>query len=251
MKNLYKFCFFICLFLKGNIVLATETVHYSYSEIYMYDNQDVLEDKRNGMDSELLIKDPFEPINRHIFNINYILDAGILRPISEIYLFAVPQRARKHIGNFVTNIGEPINFFNFLLQGKVKQFGISLGRFMTNSTLGFFGLIDVASYAGMNYKGEDFGQTLGHYKVQKGPYIVAPLLGPTTARDLTGKVADFYMDPFKYELNKEQRYQLNAMWVLHKRASANGVIKTINNSLDPYETAKLLYIQNRENQIRD
>lgn len=220
----------------------------SYSEMYMYDSQDEHQDIENDP-SGILISDPFSIINKHIFNMNYIIDSAFLAPTAEVYLRIIPARARMHVGNVMSNIGEPINFVNLLFQGKFAQARISLGRFMTNTTLGCFGILDIASAFKLSYKGEDFGQTLGHYKIPTGPYLVAPLLGPTSVRDLSGKVVDFFMDPLKYALNREARNVVNVTWMVHKRAGANDIIKNINKSLDPYEKAKILYVQNRMSQI--
>ena len=251
MKNKFLISsIFFAIVTVNNGLKASEAPLYSYSEIYMYDSQD-LNNSIDNNNSAVKVSDPFKAVNRHIFNINYFIDSVLFHPIAEIYLFTVPKRARMHIGNIVTNFGEPINFINLLFQGKPNLAFVALGRFITNTVLGFGGLVDVASSAKMSYKGEDFGQTLGYYKVGNGPYLVVPILGPTTVRDLTGKVADFFMDPFKYTLNKRERKIINATWLLNKRASANEIIKTVNNSLDPYDTAKMLYIQNREAQIID
>lgn len=234
----------VFLFCFSNIARADSLPSYSYSEMYMYDNQD---DRINTEtpSSEKKIHDPFYVINKNIFNINYLLDKAIFAPAAKTYVTVIPERGRMHIGNFMSNIGEPINFFNLLFQGKFKQARISLGRFMTNTVLGFAGILDVATPLKLNYKGTDFGLTLAHYKFSSGPYIVAPILGPTSVRDLSGKVADFFIDPFKYALNKPERNVINATWLLHKRAGATDLIDTVNNSLDPYETAKALYLQNR------
>ncbi len=249
-KKLFNNIAILCLFLASLEAQAINSPSYSYSEMYIYDNQD-LQTNQTEDPSNSTVRDPFHIINKHIFNINYLIDSAFLSPVAEIYLHAIPPRGRKHMGNFVTNIGEPINFINLLFQGKFAQARISLGRFMTNTVLGCAGIMDVATDMKLEYKGEDFGQTLGYHKVPNGPYIVVPILGPSTARDLTGKVADFFIDPFKYALHKKERNVVNAGWLVHKRAGANEVIKNIKDSLDPYETAKTLYIQNRNNQIRD
>jgi phospholipid-binding lipoprotein MlaA len=236
----------ISLIISGKALAALPS--YSYSEIYMYDSQDCSNDSEQDF-SDKIISDPLEPLNRHIFNINSTLDYLIFSPVTEIYLMSVPKRGRMHIGNFLSNLGEPINFISLMLQGKFKGARTSLGRFMTNSTLGFFGIMDVATDCNLKYHGEDSGQTLAHYGVPNGPYIVLPLFGPSSLRDTSGRVADYFANPFKYIIEKRERNIINATSALHKRASANGVIKTINNSLDPYETAKMLYIQNRNKQI--
>ena len=230
---------------------AINAPSYSYTEMYVYDNQDNPHLDSSVDTPEAFIADPLEPVNRHIFNINSIIDSGLVSPVVETYLAVTPKPVRTNIGNFVTNMGEPINFINLMLQGNFAQARVTFGRFITNTTLGFIGFIDVASKCNMPYKGEDFGQTLAHYGVSSGPYIVVPLFGPSSTRDSTGKVFDFFADPLRYTLERKERDIINITWLVQKRSEANGIIKTIKKSLDPYETAKMLYIQNRINQIKD
>jgi phospholipid-binding lipoprotein MlaA len=137
------------------------------------------------------------------------------------------------------------------LQGKFAKARVSLGRFLTNTVLGCAGIMDVATAFKLEYNGEDFGQTLAHHKAPSGPYLVAPIIGPTSVRDISGKVVDFFIDPFKYALTKRDRNIVSALNVVHKRSAVNQVVKTINNSLDPYETAKILYTQNRAASINN
>lgn len=223
----------------------------SYSEMYVYDNQDVPTIDPESSTSEKLISDPLEPVNRHIFNINSLLDTAFIAPVIETYITVTPKPVKVRLGNFVSNLGEPINFLNLMLQGDFAQARVTLGRFITNSLLGFFGIVDVASKANMQYKGEDFGQTLAHYGMSSGPYLVIPIFGPSSTRDTAGKVFDFFADPMRYAMDREERDIVNIAWVINKRADANQLVKTIKKSLDPYETAKMLYIQNRINQINN
>ena len=240
----------VCLVLLACKAYADVLPKYSYSEVYMYDSQDIDTNTETNQ-SDNMIKDPFIVLNRHVFNINYFIDAAILSPIAETYVAVVPDRGRARIGNFITNMGEPINFVNLILQGKFAQARVSLGRFMTNTVLGCAGIMDVATTFKLQYNGEDFGQTLAYHNAPSGPYLVAPLIGPTSVRDLSGKVVDFFIDPFKYALTKRERNIVSGLNVVHKRASVNQVIKTINHSLDPYETAKILYTQNRAASINN
>jgi phospholipid-binding lipoprotein MlaA len=223
----------------------------SYPEIYVYDNQDpTLLDAPTDPAAEPLISDPLEPVNRHIFNINSLIDTAFVAPVIETYLAVTPKHLRSNIGNFVNNLGEPINFINLMLQGNFSQARVTFGRFITNTVLGFLGFVDVASKCNLAYKGEDFGQTLAHYGVSSGIYIVVPIFGPSSVRDSSGRVFDFFADPIRYTLTREERDVVNIAWLVDKRADANQIIKTVKKSLDPYETAKALYIQNRMNQIK-
>lgn len=221
----------------------------SYSGIF-YDDQDNFSLDAYEENTPK-ISDPFVIPNKFIFNINSTLDTFIVSPAIQTYLFITPKPVRTRIGNFMNNISEPVNMLNNIFQGNFKQARISLGRFMTNTVLGFFGIMDVATNFKLTYKGEDFGQTLAHYDVPTGPYIVLPLFGPSSARDSAGKVADFFMDPFGYGLPKKERDIIDGTWLVHKRAESDNIVKVVKNSLNPYETAKSLYIQNRTDQIKN
>jgi phospholipid-binding lipoprotein MlaA len=250
MKSFFKI-FILGLFcFKAVFAEAVNLPTYSYTEMYIYDNQDetkVLPE----IPSQPLISDPFEPVNRHIFNINSILDSAFISPVVETYLALTHKHVRGSLDNFMSNIGEPINFLNSMLQGDFAQARVTFGRFLANTVLGFFGIIDVASKADMQYKSEDFGQTMAHYGVGSGPYVVMPIFGPSSIRDASGKVVDFFADPLTHALDSKGRQVINVTWAFHKRSEANQIIKTVKRSLDPYETAKLLYIQNRNNQINN
>lgn len=222
-----------------------------YSEMYMYDNQDCYEDHDKNINNPVEIPDPIAPVNKQIFYFNWMLDTIIVIPAAEIYKTAVPKKSRAYINNFMTNISEPINFINLIFQGKFKQSQIPLARFMTNSLLGFFGIMDVASEFNLKYISEDFGRTLAYYNVPRGPYLVAPILGPTSLRDLSGKAFDFFIDPVRYTVNNDDRFAINTIWLLQKRVDNDLIIKTIKDSIDPYETAKQIYTQNRNKQLDD
>ena len=219
-----------------------------YSEMYMYDNQDCYADHDKVINNPIEIPDPIAPVNKQIFYFNWMLDTIIFIPAAEIYKTAIPKRSRTYINNFMTNISEPINFINLIFQRKFKQSQIPLARFMTNSLLGFFGIMDVASEVNLKYISEDFGRTLAYYNVPRGPYLVAPILGPTSLRDLSGKAFDFFIDPVRYTANDNDRFAINTIWLLQKRVDNDLIIKTIKDSIDPYETAKQIYTQNRNKQ---
>lgn len=136
------------------------------------------------------IYDPLEGVNRRIYTFNYYFDKYLFLPVVNAYEFIVPDYVEDRVSNFVDNVFEFDNFTNNLLQLKFKQTGITLGRFLTNTTVGIAGLWDPATGLGMPEQPEDFGQTLGHYGVGNGPYIVLPILGPSNLRDTTGVVVD-------------------------------------------------------------
>ena len=220
----------------------------SYSEMYVYDNQDCYEIDQTDK-QEVKIADPFKVINKQIFYFNNMIDMIILMPFNQIYITAVPKMGRKYVANFMSNIAEPLNILNSIFQGNFAQAKISFGRFATNTLMGFGGIVDVASKLNLKYRSEDFGQTMASYKMPSGPYLVAPLMGPTNVRDLSGKIVDYFLDPFNYLLKRKERYAVDVVWILQKRSDGDSVIKMVRQSLDPYETAKQMYIQYRKNQI--
>jgi len=136
-------------------------------------------------------RDPIQSVNRPIYDFNMdVLDAYILRPAAVGYITVTPQPVRRSIVHFTDNITAPVDIINAGLQGKPSSAGINFARFLVNSTVGVFGLFDVASSLGLEVTDEDFGQTLGVWGVGDGAYLMIPAMGPSTARNLTGDVVD-------------------------------------------------------------
>lgn len=136
------------------------------------------------------VYDPLEGMNRRIYTFNYYFDKFIYLPVVNTYEFITPDYVEDRVSNFVDNVFEFNNFTNNLLQLKFEAVGITLGRFLTNTTIGIVGLWDPATSMGLTRQTEDFGQTLGHYGVGNGPYIVLPIFGPSNLRDTTGLITD-------------------------------------------------------------
>ena len=136
------------------------------------------------------VYDPIEGFNRGAYRFNYYFDKFLFLPIVSVYKFIMPDYAEDRVSSFVDNVYEFNNFTNNLLQLKLKKTGITLSRFVINTTVGVVGLWDPATHWGLRRQPEDFGQTLGHYGVGHGPYIVLPLFGPSNLRDTTGLVTD-------------------------------------------------------------
>jgi phospholipid-binding lipoprotein MlaA len=139
--------------------------------------------------------DPWEPLNSKVFEFNWQLDRWILKPVAKGYNFVVPNIVQVGISNFFYNIRVTPRFMNNIFQGKLKGAGIEAGRFLINTTAGVGGFFDVAQHFHLTTPEEDTGQTLGFYGVKPGPYIMVPLLGPYTARDLVGYVGDIALNP--------------------------------------------------------
>lgn len=197
-------------------------------------------------------RDPFESYNRAIYTFNDAVDRTVLRPVAETYQENVPQPVQTGVSNFFSNLDDAWVFVNDLLQFKFEQAISDLSRLIWNSTVGLFGLIDVATPMGLPKHNEDFGQTLATWGVGDGPYIVLPFLGPSTLRDTGGLVADFSYDPLIDIEDNETYWSLLALRVIDKRAellSASRVMEQA--AIDPYVFMRDAYLQHRRNLIYD
>ena len=143
--------------------------------------------------------DSMQNLNRKVFSFNKGLDTALLKPVAKAYKSVTPPIVDTSIGNFFANLGDVGNVINNTLQGKFGDAASDAERFVFNSTLGFAGLVDVASAAGIQKHDEDFGQTLAKWGVKSGPYVMLPFLGPSTIRDASAKLTvDRYTDPAHY-----------------------------------------------------
>jgi phospholipid-binding lipoprotein MlaA len=139
----------------------------------------------------LEVRDPLEGFNRGTYRFNYYFDEYLFRPVVRAYDFVVPDYAKDRVSSAIDNIGEFGNLTNNLFQLKLKSAGLTLSRFVINSTVGVAGLWDPATSWGLKRQPEDFGLTLGHYGAGNGPYVVLPILGPSNVRDTIGLSADW------------------------------------------------------------
>lgn len=202
------------------------------------------------------IDDPLEPFNRLMFMLNDFADILILNPMAMIYKTFLPDFVQTGVSNALGNLSEPLNFINSTLQGKIDDAFETLGRFLINSTLGLFGLIDVASDLGLKKHSEDFGQTLSSWGVSSGPYLVLPLLGPSSFRDAIGHGVDWASDPTNAAAkhHKKKKY-ITIRWsaeALSRRARHSDDIDSLKEtSLDFYATIRSLYAQHRKHLIND
>lgn len=142
--------------------------------------------------------DPWEPFNVFMFEVNRKIDKYALKPIAKAYNAVLPDDVQRGVQNFFHNIRTGPRLFNNLFQGKLRGAGIELGRFALNTTFGLGGFFDVAKHMDLDTPDEDFGQTLGFYNVQQGPYLVLPLFPPFTVRDFTGYLMDLALDPINW-----------------------------------------------------
>ena len=195
------------------------------------------------------INDPFEDLNRDIFIFNEKLDEKLLKPAALTYRKVTPQFARTGVTNFFNNLEEIDTTINQVLQGEIKYAFNDAGRFVINSTIGLFGLIDVASKMGLQRHEEDFGQTLGVWGFNSGPYIMIPFLGPSNPRDLLSRpISSFLSGTFAMEDNdvKLTLVGIDALETRERLLDAETLIIG-----DKYIFVKDAYVQSREYEINN
>ncbi len=195
------------------------------------------------------INDPFEDLNRDIFIFNEKLDEKLLKPAALTYRKVTPQFARTGVTNFFNNLEEIDTTINQILQGEIKYAFNDAGRFVVNSSIGLFGLIDVASKMGLERHEEDFGQTLGVWGFDSGPYIMIPFLGPSNPRDLLSRpISSFLSGTFAMEDNdvKITLVGIDALETRERLLDAETLIIG-----DKYIFVKDAYIQSRKYEINN
>jgi phospholipid-binding lipoprotein MlaA len=199
------------------------------------------------------VADPIEPVNRAIFSFNMFVDRWLLEPVARAYRFVTPEPARRSVSNFLANLRSPVIFANDALQGERDRAGVTLGRFMINTTLGVAGLFDAASAFGYHRHDEDFGQTLGVWGVPEGPYLMLPLLGPSNGRDTVGRVGDYFINPLNHCcITQDERLGLLGVTVVSEREANIELLDDLRaNSIDLYATIRTIYSQKRAADIRN
>tara|TARA_B110000211_G_scaffold70955_3_gene82181 strand:+ start:1866 stop:2594 length:729 start_codon:yes stop_codon:yes gene_type:complete len=195
--------------------------------------------------------DPFEKTNRKIFAFNDYLDRNLLVPVAKGYNAITPRVVNNGISNAYSNALEPLTTVNDVAQLKFGRGVTAVSRFVVNSTVGFFGVFDVASKIGLPAHKEDFGQTLGYWGVGNGPYLVLPLFGPRTLRHTVGHVGDYYTG-MSYTYSGDNLGEDALMFGLKGldlRASLLGSEEFITG--DRYLFIRSAYLQNQEYQVND
>jgi len=197
-------------------------------------------------------EDPLESFNRAMYSFNDTLDQAVLKPVAQGYNAVLPSPVNKGVSNFFNNLEDIVVVFNDLLQFKFEQALTDTARVFFNSTIGIFGLIDVASGMDMPKHNEDFGQTLGYWGVDPGAYIVWPFFGPSGVRDTVGSITDAYVNPL-YDIEPVgTKNALLVVNVVDTRAgllSASKILKEA--ALDPYLFVRDAYLQRRQNLVYD
>jgi len=194
--------------------------------------------------------DPLRDINILVFQFNEALDKVLAKPVAQAYKGVVPKRMQWGVENFFSNIGELQNVLNGLMQGKFYQVANDSGRFLINSSVGMVGLFDVATRMGLRESdGEDFGQTLATWGVPQGPYLVLPLMGPSTLRELPARLVDSLVGLSEHVDDVAARNTLLGLDLVDMRARLLDAEASL--SGDRYTLLKEIYLQRREFLIND
>jgi phospholipid-binding lipoprotein MlaA len=202
-------------------------------------------------------RDPLEPFNRAMYTVNETVDKAVIRPVAVGYKAVTPELVRAGIGNFFDNLSVPATVVNSLLQGKVGEAAEGVMRFSFNTIFGFAGVLDIASEMRIPRRYEDFGQTLGKWGVPSGPYLVLPVLGPSTVRDTAGSFAYGQakdLNPYKYIDNGKDETQLGLQFLqgIELRADLLASERMLNElALDKYTFVRDTYLQRRRNAVYD
>ena len=204
----------------------------------------------------------FEGASRAIFKFNMALDEIVLEPLAKGYN-KLPSPIKSGTNNFTSNIGTLLSIPNNILQGNLKQLGHSVGSFAVNTTVGVLGFLNPAERIGLKPHKEDVGQTLGSYGIGPGCYFVLPIFGPTTARDSVGLIADTFVDPFAHVTIRENEllgtsgnsldyYSVKGTSTVDFRANNDKNFESLKkNSIDLYSSMKSIYLQDRQNKIKN
>jgi phospholipid-binding lipoprotein MlaA len=196
--------------------------------------------------------DPFERVNRKVFWFNDQLDAYALEPLAKGWDYVAPDVVQRSIDRFFDNIDFPIIFTNDLLQWKLRDAGVTAARFAINTTAGLGGFFDPAADVGLRKKYEDFGQTLGVWGVEPGPYLVLPLLGPSSPRDAVGNVVDSPLRVYSFFAPFYVSVAATATRTLNLRSLFLEEIRTNKEAaLDYYVFVRNAYEQRRRALIND
>ena len=202
--------------------------------------------------NDQVLHDPYEKVNRVIYTGNMHLDNFIVKPAAKGYQTITPSFLRIGVSNFLSNLEEPRNFINNLLQLKFEESVQSFGRFAFNSTFGIVGIFDIMTEVGIEQKDEDFGQTLAYWGVKPGPYVFLPLFGPSSVRDTVGRVGDYLMLSPRRVIEDPTLYQYQtALDIIDLRTSLLPLDPILERQIDVYNFLKSGYEQSRIDSIFD
>lgn len=196
--------------------------------------------------------DPFEPVNRYLFDVNLAADDLVINPIATMYREGVPEPYRNGIRNFLDNLQMPVTILNSALQGDWENTVDASVSFFINTTAGLGGIFDIPGNFDHEPRREDFGQTLAVWGVDEGPYVMLPLLGPSNTRDTAGLAVDILTDPLTYLLSPVLSYARGGSQGVQERSDLGEEYDTMRRtSIDFYAAVRSLYRQNRHAQVRN
>lgn len=198
------------------------------------------------------VRDPWEPMNRRVYQFNDAVDTIALKPAAELYVKVLPSMVRTGVSNFLGNLGDVWSMANSAMQLKGQATVETFMRINVNTFMGLAGVLDVATEMGIEKRREDFGQTLGHWGVQPGPYVMLPLFGPSTLRDTLAFPVDMQGNVTQRLTDQATR---NGLLITRLVDVRSGLLKTVDvikaASLDPYSFVRDAYLQKRQNDVYD
>lgn len=197
-------------------------------------------------------RDPWEEYNRSAYSFNDMMDEMLVEPLAKGYNAITPAPVDRGITNMFDNLRDVRSVINNLLQFKIGRAFSDVGRVAVNSTVGILGLLDVASNLNLPSYKEDFGQTLGVWGFESGPFIVLPFFGPSSVRDGVGVVVDWYTDPITYLQDDSDRWMLRGLRLIDVRSDLLSASRVLDQAaLDPYAFVRDAYLQRREDLVHD
>nr|WP_251140800.1 VacJ family lipoprotein [Rhodoferax sp. U11-2br] len=197
-------------------------------------------------------RDPMEPFNRGVYGFNDAVDRTVIKPVATVYRDVLPSPVRTGVSNFFNNLQDLWSFVNNTLQLKGEGAGNSIVRFGVNTVFGLGGLIDIASEMRIERHTEDFGQTLGRWGVGAGPYMVLPLLGPSTVRDTAALPVDMAGNVVSQVDHVPTRNSATVLNLVDRRSQLLDASQMLDEvALDPYSFTRDAYLQRRRNQVYD
>jgi phospholipid-binding lipoprotein MlaA len=210
----------------------------------------VAEQEYEGGPPMVGIADPWEGFNRSIYSFNLKADKYVLKPVATAYNNITPEPVKHGVRNFFSNLKSPVILVNELLQGRPMNSAETLGRFAVNTTVGVVGIFDPASAIGLVRRNEDFGQTLGVWGWENSNYVVLPLLGPRTMRDVVGFVGDMPLSPLGYA-DGGTSAALQSLEIADKRVQMMPMDDLRDSAIDEYAMVRDAWSQSRNQDIKD
>jgi phospholipid-binding lipoprotein MlaA len=252
--KLFTFLFVLGILLPGEVCSQVREEYLGVHIVKKAKAADLLEDEFDDEYEDLEVYDPLEKLNRSIFWFNDKFYFYMAKPVARVWRFIMPEPIREAASNFFRNLGMPVRLANNILQLKFRDAGIELGRFTINSTLGLGGMFDPAkSQFGIRHKSEDFGQTLGHWGIPSGPYVVLPLLGPSNIRDGVSIIPDGLIYPVYWWIADSDvgvAAGVTAGITMNEISLDKDTYESIvEEQLDPYAFLRDAYLQNRRGLI--